>query len=336
MSDVIDDLRLLRDDWNAGGEDDIGLQLKALAPRRRATLAIRRDPDVVVALRVERIAGELPPTLPESSANLIVKELPMDDGGSWIEVTAPISHVGPFSALAAYGLNSARNAEPNGPQGLLHAIDELRDLFERPATRPLDSKRLAALYAELRVLEALIDAGVDGALALWTGPDEEPHDFTGLLGGDIEVKSTLSPDRTTVMINGIDQLDSPEGGDLLLLVMRLERDHSDKADRLRSLISRIEPHVDEVAFLRKLAGAGYDFSDNGEDESGSIPSREPAFLVIETMCHRVDANFPRLVPSNLVEGALADGTDRLRYRVDLEGLKLMDADWVENVRAMAT
>ncbi len=334
MTSVIDDLRMLRREWELTAEDEIGLALGDLEPRC-ATLAIRSELETVVVLAVQRLPGEPAPTLPEATGHLSVIELPMDNGGSWIEVSAPIAYIGPFSALAAYGLSQARAAEPNGPQGLLKAIDELCDLFTRPAPRRLDTKRLAALYAELRVLETLLEAGISSALDHWTGPNEDPHDFTGLPGGDIEVKSTLSPDRTVITVNGLMQLESPEQGELLLVMMRLERDGSPSSDRLRNLIDRIEPKVDEVEFLRKLSDSGYDFSDTDGDQPQQ-PIREPAFKLVEVFCHRVDEKFPRLVPASLVEGRLPEDIDRLRYSVDIGSIPILDAPWTDTVKEMGS
>ncbi|MCX6602097.1 MAG: hypothetical protein NTV52_00685, partial [Acidobacteria bacterium] len=101
-------------------------------------------------------------------------------------------------------------------------------------------------------------------------------------------------------------------------------------DRLRSLIDRIEPAVDEVEFLRKLAEAGYDFSDTGDDDTGT-PRREPAFREIETLCFRVDDTFPSVVPGSLVDGMLPPAVDRLRYIVELDGLDALDRTWHENL-----
>lgn len=328
---IIDDLRLLRLEWDRSSDEV--LHIEELLPRRRATIAIKNPDDPIVVLAIERLPNEPPPSLPDGTGHLIVREEPLDRGGSWIEVAAPISYSGPFSALAAYGLNQARNAEPNAPQGLMKAIDELCDLFTRPAPPRLDTQRLAALYAELRVLEELVATGVEGALESWTGPNADPHDFTGLPGGDIEVKSTLSPDRTTIRVNGIEQLDRPEAGELLLLMMRLERDKKPGAERLSSLIGRIQPNVDEVEFLRKLADAGYDFSDTEDDDDGTH-RRDPAFREVETLCYRVDAAFPRVVPDSLVARVLPDAVDRLRYVVELDGLPTLQSPWTENVEGL--
>lgn len=328
---IIDDLRLLRLEWDRSSDES--LEIEDLLPRRRAAIAIRKGDEAMIVLSIERLSDEPTPTIPSATGNLVVREIPIAGGGAWIEVGAPISYSGPFSALAAYGLNEAGSAEPNAPQGLMRAIDELCELFTRPAPPRLDSQRLAALFAELRVLEALIDFGAEEPLARWTGPNADPHDFTGLPGGDIEVKSTLSPHRTTIMINGLEQLAPPSEGELIVMMMRLERTRGSEGERPRTIIDRITPRVDEVEFLRKLADAGYDFSAIPEDESGT-PGREPAFREVETRCYRVDDGFPSIVPANLVGGALPEGVDRLRYVVDLDGLDDIDGRWGEMLRRM--
>jgi hypothetical protein len=191
----------------------------------------------------------------------------------------------------------------------LAVLARWRELF-RPASAALGPLELAALVAELLVLEEIVARDPAGSLSVWAGPGGARHDFRqGNVA--IEVKSTLSHTARRASINGIDQLEAPPGGSLTLAWHRLER----VAGGPHSVFGL----ADRIIAAGAPAGQLYGLL----EQAGSPPSLREAheavrFDLRERAFFAVDGDFPRIVPASFPAGAPA-GVDDLRYTVELPG-----------------
>ncbi|MCX6701173.1 MAG: PD-(D/E)XK motif protein, partial [Methanomicrobiales archaeon] len=89
----------------------------------------------------------------------------------------------------------------------------------------LSRNELIGLFAEIRFLtEKLIpEVGPAEAVRRWRGPFGSRHDFEWQ-GGSVEVKATTSSRGRIFHINGIDQLEPPEHGELFFFGVRLREE----------------------------------------------------------------------------------------------------------------
>lgn len=179
-------------------------------------------------------------------------------------------------------------------------------LLTRDST--LGPARLAALLAELLMLEAIVERDPGRSLEVWTGPLESRHDLRR--GSDaVEVKSTLAHTARQVTVHGIDQLEPPDGGTLTLAWYRFEvvpdgpLSVFDVADRLIGL------GASSLELYRRLAAAG-------SPPSLMAPHDAVRFDVRDHQLFAVDDGFPRVVAAAFRDG-VPRGVDDLSYRITL-------------------
>jgi hypothetical protein len=189
----------------------------------------------------------------------------------------------------------------------LAVLSRWRELF-RPASEALGARELAALIAELLVLEEIVSRNALGSLTVWAGPGGARHDFRRGSAA-IEVKSTLSHTARRISVNGIDQLEEPADGSLTLAWHRLER----VEDGPHSVFGV----ADRIIAAGAPAGQLYGLL----EQAGSPPSLREAheavrFDLRERELFAVDTGFPRIIPASF-PGGLPTGVDDFRYAVEL-------------------
>lgn len=208
--------------------------------------------------------------------------------------------VGVVSALGSAG--------PGHPgAAVIEVLAHWKSLFSG-GSRTLGATDLAALIAELLVLEEVVGRDPERSLKVWTGPSEQRHD---LRRGNhaIEVKSTLSHTLRRITVNGVDQLEAPSGGSLTLAWHRLEPVPDGRlsvfvvADRL---IAAGASAVDLYLLL---------------EAAGSPPSTREAhdavrFELRERRLFGIEDGFPRIVADTFSEGVPA-GVDDVTYKATL-------------------
>jgi hypothetical protein len=199
-------------------------------------------------------------------------------------------------------------------------LTQWRSLLRPPVVEPLNVNQMAGLAAELRLAIDILDRDPYRRLEVWRGPGQVRHDFRRA-GDAIEVKATLSQDDPSAEIHGLEQLAPPEDGSLHLVWFRLERVPEGKVtvaalvEELRQLLGGGSPPLYE-----RLAEAGW------RPESAA---ERVGFEFRERLVHRVDGNFPRLVPSMLPGGHAPSGVSNIRYEVAIDPTRAVDDAGVE-------
>lgn len=178
----------------------------------------------------------------------------------------------------------------------------------RTAGEAMGPGALAALLAELLVLEGVVAREAAGSTTAWVGPDEARHDFRRGSHA-VEVKSTLSHTGRTVTVHGVDQLEAPAGGTLHLAWMRLEVVPDGPLSVYTVCDRIIAAGVSVVELHDRL------------DQAGSPPALREThervrFELREQSWFEVGPNFPRIVPASFA-GGVPIGVDDLVYRADL-------------------
>ncbi len=180
----------------------------------------------------------------------------------------------------------------------------------RSSGAALGRSDLAALLAELLVLEQVIDRDPDRSLAVWTGPDGARHDLRRGAAA-VEVKSTLSHTARQITVHGVDQLEPPDGGALTLAWHRFDV-VADGPLSVFTLADRlIAAGVSAVELYDRLDSAGSPLSLRGQHESVRFALREQRFFAVEE-------GFPRIVTASFPAG-VPGGVDEITYRATLPG-----------------
>ncbi|MEV0135413.1 PD-(D/E)XK motif protein [Dactylosporangium sp. NPDC050688] len=211
-----------------------------------------------------------------------------------------------FTGLCADVL-AAVALEPADPPGAVQRVlNGWHELLRSGS--PLGLDQLTGLFGELTVLNAVLDRNIE-ALGAWTGPTSSSHDFLRNARA-IEVKSTTSGTGRAIRIHGVDQLDPPPGGELIVWWMRFDVS-AGAGVSVPEIVEATALRLGEPsAYYRLLARAGYYLAD--AERYGGI-----RFTLMEQACYRVVGDFPRIVPDSFV-GGLPNGVRDLRYTVDLD------------------
>ena len=187
---------------------------------------------------------------------------------------------GVFTALCADLLARFEAARTDDVLRLIrNTLSEWRALFAGTG-RVLTLRRLTGLFGELSVLIRLLEHSAS-AIDTWVGPDQNRHDF---LRGNlaIEVKTTLSDEGRQVRVHGLDQMEAPQGGRLLVAFKRLES-KPEGGITVPQLIQQACELGDANAILgRAKAAAGYRAEDAGL-------YHDVGFVIDEERWYRVDS-----------------------------------------------
>jgi hypothetical protein len=127
----------------------------------------------------------------------------------------------------------------------------------------------------------------------------------------LEIKATAAPEGRRVRVHGIDQLDSPVGGELVLVWFRLRRE-AQNGRSVPDLVDEAMQTVDDPAPVRSgLTNLGYSEADRAH-------YADTRFTVAETASFLVGPGFPRITPAGLVGDALGAGLSDVVYTLDLD------------------
>ncbi|XUL88392.1 PD-(D/E)XK motif protein [Streptomyces galilaeus] len=216
-----------------------------------------------------------------------------------------------FTELCVDVLGAVEELPDNPIKALYRVLDRWRALFQAQGV-PLGPEQLAGLFGELTVLNRLL-ATDPSAHRLWRGPEGHHHDFTGGATA-VEVKASTTREGRRPRIHGLDQLDVPEGGNLLLAWFRLQRTSGTVAGI--AFVDLVEQALrlcdDEGALLNLLATVGYRPAD-------SDLYHDVRFVISEERWYRVGPDFPGLTGRALVDAGVPVSILDVEYTIDLSG-----------------
>ena len=210
--------------------------------------------------------------------------------------------------IVARDILAESQRQPESPFATAHAVlERWRELLEPAESAPLGPKQLAALLAELLLLERL--GSGSAPVNYWMGPEKGPHDFICGIA-DFEVKSSLSTTRREVEVHGLSQLTASPGTVLHLWWVRL-RAAPGRGSNVPDTVARILARGGDAALLmKKLKSEGYLQKD-------ADAYRDISFEVLETCLYEVDSHFPHLTSASFSGGLPAQIT-RVAYTVNLD------------------
>ena len=222
-----------------------------------------------------------------------------------------------FGLLSDDVLEGIEQNPAAGLQVATSTVDRWRRLFESGSGGLLGPSQLAGIFAELLVLEQLVETHGPTALVAWQGPSGNRHDYV-FDGLSLEVKATTNHNNMVVTIHGGKQLLAPQGSDLYLMAFQLERNPTGLSvpDKVHNLI---EKGVSRFDLLTLLDGPGYRDSDS--DAYSNIrftPLQDKTFLV--------DAAFPRITPETIHPTGMIEKIANISYSVDLGQLESTEID----------
>jgi hypothetical protein len=253
--------------------------------------------DSIEAHQISQLISLRPITLGHKGKNLRFLEVRCDD--------ERLTEV--FARVVSDILRRIESGIP-GQKAVDEALIEFRKLLNKQHVRAVDEMTLIGLIGELLTLiEALrVDPR---SVAAWHGPDSDRHDFrAGTV--TIEVKTSLGADGNRIHINGIRQLESAEGDDLLIRHIRIEPDPDGELS-VPDLVAEAAALIpDQTEFDEKLDKLGYS-ADCAENWG------ERRYRVVGRGTYSVHGSFPRLITDHLnIEWPLA-GVSGVAYEVDL-------------------
>lgn len=178
----------------------------------------------------------------------------------------------------------------------------------------LSREEQIGLFAEVFFLTVWLvpKAGVREAVARWRGPLGARHDFEWV-GRSVEVKATTSTRGRIHRINGLEQLQPPQTGDLLFFSLRLREE--------RGASSTLPGIIAACRDLLRGDAAAWDSFEHLLARTGYSPVHEAEYAehswrVVEEGLFRVEGDFPRVTPSDFATGVPV-GIERVEYEINL-------------------
>lgn len=214
-----------------------------------------------------------------------------------------------FDDLCSDVLVEIDGLEHQPMKAVYQVVDRWRSLFDRPAGI-LSDEAAAGLFGELLVLQRLLEDDAS-AHRCWAGPYGSRHDFV-IDDLAVEVKAASASEGRIVRVHGLDQLEAPDDGRLLLAVFRLaDSRRSGGGTTLLELAEEVLALSDDEPAVRSLlAIVGYVL--------GAVESNDTrAWTVTEERWYDVDEAFPRLTRAGLTVAGVSDAVVDVDYSLDL-------------------
>jgi len=250
---------------------------------------------------------------------VVTRELavPGHETGCYLDITC--NDAGGHDAFDLIGGELAERlgaSNETTPECVSRVLAKWRRFWGQPPTNILSREEQIGLFAELWFLNLWMvpRVGTAAAVQQWRGPFGSRHDFERA-GCSVEVKATTSTRGIIHHIHGIEQLLSPDEGELLLYSLRL-RNEAGATNSLPTVVAacRQQLSCDDEAlshFESALFQAGY--SPAHEEEYEKLRMR-----VVEEGLYVVRDDFPRLTPTQFI-GGLPYGVEKVDYEVNLGG-----------------
>jgi hypothetical protein len=233
--------------------------------------------------------------------------------GAWLALAAS-SPDGqrPFAGLAADVVAELPDTGGDDPIAIFSIIERWRRFFGRQGNG-LTREEQTGLIGELWFLLEWLPAVTLNAVSHWRGPLRGRHDWVSD-SLSVEVKATSAGTGPVVhRIAGLDQLDEPGNGGLLLFSLRVVPDASG-GESLDALLQRARREAASTGTVcstmldDRLRALGVTLADEGR-------YGEPVRISAGEL-YRIDDTFPRLTAGTFEDG-LPPGVLDVRYNLDL-------------------
>jgi hypothetical protein len=217
-----------------------------------------------------------------------------------------------FLLMAVDVLRTIRDLEDPPPTLVNVFLQRVREWqqFMGRSQRLLSPEYQLGLFGELVFLRDLIQSqhGED-SVHFWKGPLLSAQDFL-IRGHAIEIKASLSSDRSVAKISSIEQLDTPSSP-LYLCAIRLQESDSGVSlvDLVASLRESLVSQSTRSALDARLLLLGY-----RDEDAAHYKTRK--LTAVETSVYHVDEGFPRLRRASVPPQILS-----VRYTLDLDSLE---------------
>lgn len=214
------------------------------------------------------------------------------------------------------------------PIDALNEISEVctdyADFFKKGNKNSFSIQQEQGLFGELLILQETIKKIGESAVAYWTGPEKNRHDFSFENKAAFEVKTSLKQGRRIVTISNDVQLNNIDDCPLFLVLYILEANPSGLtvSDLASSIYDSITDFNYKKDFERKLLEIGFVL--NSTETSHH-------FCIIDRFNYLVDASFPRLTNENIRN--ISQNIFDVKYKINLDGYDTYSGDIYEFVRA---
>lgn len=181
----------------------------------------------------------------------------------------------------------------------------------------LGEDAIAGLFGELWFLQVWLAPAIGhrAAIESWRGPTGARHDFQAIALA-VEAKTTRSTRGRIHTINGVDQLELPESGELLFFSLRVQREVA-STNNLPSIIGLVRAAiVDDPESASAF--------DNALAKAGCLDVHfehylESRFRIVDSHLYEVNAAFPSITRHSFSNGDLPEGVLSLGYEINLDG-----------------
>ncbi|MGX9569467.1 PD-(D/E)XK motif protein [Pseudomonas kilonensis] len=187
-------------------------------------------------------------------------------------------------------------------------IEDFRELLREHSRADVPDRKIIGVVGELYILQVLTKYNLT-AVEAWVGPYEMRHDFRRHIHA-LEVKTSGRSDAKSVLIHGIDQLQAPKGGTLLLAHVRMERAENGLFFVGELFDTLVKLGVDGSSLLQRLAAL--DCPDPHAREWNRL-----SFTLEGLKVYSVEDGFPRVIGASFNVGSLPQGIAAIEYQVDL-------------------
>jgi len=204
-----------------------------------------------------------------------------------------------------------------GPNFIEKTISQIiarwREILKALEAASISGNAITGVVGELLALRCLVESKKSNAMNGWVGQDKTRHDFE-FKDEAYEVKASTVQANKTCHINGLGQLEYPQGTKLRLLHFQIERAEgamsvADLVNEIGALVGGAELVMSKLPFANSMGK--------------HIPEWMATwtFKVNSATSFHVDENFPRISTSTVTPNALKHASN-VGYSLNLEGLPI--------------
>lgn len=326
-------LRRLRDGGHTNSDLEVpSIETDVSTGYGNARVAVGRDGAARLLLPVSNSERPLDVDRMEALQVTITSFNSADGQAKFIELVCRARDLEPvFAELSEEILRRVGSGEANSVACRQTIADFKSLLHVDEQGRGVTLQMARGLVGELLQLRRLCVISPE-AIHLWLGPMGDRHDFRG---GDISLEmKTSTRASSSIVISSIEQLESPESGELYLARQVLDRNDRGglTVSALRNEI--IAMGVDRELLDERLAAVGY-------GKSNTDLWNQFGFVTQGYHVFKVERGFPRLTAGDFAENKVPAGVHSIKYEIDLgtasefqlddEGIQKMERQLCQNL-----